>query len=90
MILLYEWKFHIIEIDKNERDMAKAMKISTDEFRSLVQSGLRNMKKNKAIKKLFDNFERRERYLDTSDSLTFINDKENQTLMHDLLYDEEE
>jgi hypothetical protein len=65
------------------------MRITPDELKELIQSGLRGLKKNKHLKRMFERYEREEQFFDESDTLVFINDEENQQLMHDLLFDEE-
>lgn len=88
-IVAVKWKFRLLYPDKTERDMSKMLGITVDKFRALVQSGIRGLKKNKRIKTLFDRHEKRENYIDSGDMLVFINDEDNQRLMHDLLFDDD-
>lgn len=84
-----KWKLKLAYTSYSERMMAKAMRITPDELKELIQSGLRGLKKNKHLKRMFERYEREEQFFDESDTLVFINDEENQQLMHDLLFDEE-
>lgn len=86
---IIKWKFKIAYFELSEREMAACLHVDTKTLRSHLQQGLRNLKRNKHLRKMFEQYERKSHYLDESDNLTFINQKENDQLMHDLLFDEE-